>query len=78
MTQSYAERLGEVLRRRDAGRLRAFLVENARRFGDQRQVADVEGKSTADMEELMHRMILARADLEDLHGTSQAWLTGRT
>ena len=78
MTQSYAERLGEVLRRRDAGQLRAFLVENARRFGDQRQVADVEGKSTADMEELMHRMILARTDLKEFHGESQRWLTGRT
>jgi hypothetical protein len=75
---SYAEQLGDVLRGRDAVKLRRFLVDNARRFGDGRQVAEIEGKSADEMEELMHRMILARADLKDLHAESDRWLTGRT
>jgi hypothetical protein len=78
VTQSYAEQLGEVLRGRDAVELRRFLMDKARRFGDGRQVAEVEGKSAEEMEELMHRMILARADLEALHAESQKWLTGHT
>jgi hypothetical protein len=78
VTRSYAEQLGDVLRGRDPGQLQTFLVENARRFGDARQVAEVEGKSAEEMEELMHRMILARADLKDLHAESDRWLTGRT
>ena len=75
---SYAEALAGVLRRRDPRQLQQFLLDNARRFGDARQVAEVEGKSTEEMQELMHRMILARADLEELHAESRAWLTGRT
>lgn len=66
--QSYGEQLGEVLRGRDAGRLRRFLIENARKFGDARQVAELEGKSSEEMEELMQRMILARAELKDTRG----------
>jgi hypothetical protein len=72
--QSYAEQLGAVLRRRDPGELQRFLVDNARRFGDARQVAEVERRSADEMEELMHRMILARADLKELHAQSRAWL----
>ena len=71
---SYAAQLGQVLRRRDARALRAFLLQAARRFGDDRQVADVEGKSPAELDELLHRMILARADLHDLHRASREWL----
>jgi hypothetical protein len=71
---SYAAQLGAVLRRRDAAALRQFLLESARRFGDDRQVADVEGRSPGDMEELLHRMIVARPDLSDLHRVSREWL----
>jgi hypothetical protein len=71
---SYAARLGAVLRRRDAAALRQFLLESAQRFGDERQVADVEGKSDAEMDELLHRMIIARPDLQDLHRASREWL----
>ena len=71
---SYAARLGAVLRRQDADQLREFLLESARRFGDARQVADVEGKSNDEMQELLHRMIVARPDLQDLHRTSREWL----
>jgi hypothetical protein len=72
--QSYAEQLGDTLRRRDPRRLQAFLIDNARRFGDARQVAEVAGKSPEEMAGLMHRMILARADLKDLHAASRDWL----
>jgi hypothetical protein len=71
---SYAAQLGSVLRRRDVVSLRRFLVESARRFGDERQVADVEGKSDDEMLELLHRMIVARPDLNDLHRASREWL----
>ena len=71
---SYATRLGAVLRRRDAGALRSFLLESAQRFGDARQVADVQSKSDDEMHELLHRMIVARPDLADLHRASREWL----
>jgi hypothetical protein len=71
---SYAAQLGAVLRRRDAGALKSFLLESAERFGDARQVAEVEAKSDAEMDELLHRMIVARPDLIDLHRSSREWL----
>jgi hypothetical protein len=71
---SYAARLGAVLRQRDPARLRAFLLEGATRFGDQRQIEDVQAKSDEELVELLHRMILARSDLQDLHRASREWL----
>ena len=74
---SYATQLGAVLRRRDPAALRTFLIDSATRFGDERQVADVHAKSDAEMEELLHRMILARPDLSDLHRASREWFFRR-
>jgi len=74
---SYAAQLGAVLRRRDPLALRDFLVQSAARFGDQRQIDDVQSKSPDELEELLHRMIVARPDLRDLHRQSRAWLFGR-
>jgi hypothetical protein len=71
---SYRAQLGSVLRKRDATVLRAFLLQAAQKYGDERQVADVEGKSAAELEELLHRMIVARPDLTDLHRASREWL----
>jgi hypothetical protein len=71
---SYAAQLGSVLRRRDPVVLRTFLIQFARRFGDAGQVDDVTSKSDDEMEELLHRMIVARPDLEDLHRASREWL----
>jgi hypothetical protein len=71
---SYVTQLGNVLRRRDVGVLREFLLRSAERFGDSRQVADVRAKSPEEMEELLHRMIVARPDLKDLHRASREWL----
>ena len=71
---SYPAQLGAVLRQRNPEALRRFLIESASRFGDSKQVADVENKSADEMEELLHRMIVARADLSDLHRASREWL----
>ncbi len=71
---SYAAQLGGVLRRRDPQVLRAFLLQSADRFGDTKQVADVLAKSEDELEELLHRMIVARNDLTDLHRASREWL----
>jgi hypothetical protein len=75
--QEYKARLGAVLRRRDPGELHLFLRQSAAGFGVDRQVAEVETRSHAEMAELMHRMILARPDLADLHAESRAWLAGQ-
>jgi hypothetical protein len=71
---SYAAQLGAVLKRRDPLALRQFLLQSAQRFGDERQVSDVQSKSDAEMEELLHRMIISRPDLSDLHRASREWL----
>jgi hypothetical protein len=71
---SYVTQLGAVLRRRDTVALREFLLRSAERFGDQKQVADVNSKSEPELEELLHRMIVARPDLQELHRASREWL----
>jgi hypothetical protein len=71
---SYVVQLGALLRQRDAVALRAFLMRSAERFGDLKQVADIQAKSAEEMEELLHRMILARPDLKELHRASREWL----
>ena len=71
---SYIAHLGAVLRQRNPRALRQFLIDNAARFGDQRQIADLESKSDSEMEELLHRMIVARGDLQPLHRSSREWL----
>jgi hypothetical protein len=76
--KDYKTRLGEVLRRQDPAELHLFLRQSAAHFGDDRQVAEVEERSHEEMEELMHRMILARPDLSDLHDNSRSWLAGRS
>jgi hypothetical protein len=75
--REYRARLGEVLRRRDPEALRRFLEESAARYGDAAQVADIRRRSADELEALLHRMILARPDLRDLHQLSQAWLASR-
>jgi hypothetical protein len=76
--QSYKARLGEVLRQRDPAALHLFLRQSAAGYGDERQVTEVEDRSHLEMEELLHRMILARSDLVELHSESQAWLAAHS
>jgi hypothetical protein len=73
----YKAQLGAVLRGRDPEALHLFLRQSASAYGDERQVAEVEERSHAEMEELMHRMILTRPDLSDLHPESRNWLLAR-
>jgi len=75
--RDYVRELGTVLRRRDPKALRTFLIEQARRFGDDDQVTQIAQQSDAEIEVLMHRMTLARADLASFHGESRAWLARR-
>jgi hypothetical protein len=72
--RTYVEQLGTVLRTRDPEQLRAFLLENARRYGDDAQVEQITGQSADELEGLLHRMILSRSDLAELHAGSRQWL----
>ena len=72
--EEYQRRLGEVLRTGSLPALRAFLEEQAARFGDARQVAEVRDQPDDALAQIMHRMILARNDLADLHPASRRWL----
>ncbi len=74
---SYVTQLGSILRRQNTSALRVFLLQSAERFGDVRQVEDVQAKSDDELEELLHRMIVARPDLADLHRASREWLFRR-
>jgi hypothetical protein len=72
--REYVQRLGQVLRQRDVAALRAFLQEQAARYGDERQVDAIRNQSDAELEMMLHRMILSRPDLADLHAESQRHL----
>ena len=76
--RAYAERLGDVLRQGNVGALRAFLEAQAGRYGDERQVEAIRAQSDAEVEMLLHRMTLARADLKDLHAASERWLAAQS
>ncbi len=65
--ERYVAELGRVLRTGKPAALKIFLLDRARQYGDDRQVAAIEAKDRAELEALMHRMILARPDLADLH-----------
>ena len=68
---SYRERLGDTLKKRDSKALREFLIQQASTFGDNAQVAAISSQSDEEMAQLMHRMILARPDLKELHPASR-------
>ena len=72
----YVQELGAVLRRRDPLALRAFLAASARRFGNEREGAEIEARESTEMALVMHQMIVARPDLQSLHAESQRWLRG--
>jgi hypothetical protein len=75
--RTYAAQLGDVLRQRSVPALRAFLEAQAGRYGDESQVEAIRAQSDAEIEVLLHRMTLARADLQELHGESGRWLAAR-
>ena len=73
----YVGQLGAILRQQDPEGVRAFLVSRAADYGDENQAAELRAESRDDITVLMHRMTLARSDLEDLHTASRAWLVKR-
>jgi hypothetical protein len=64
------------LRQRDPLALRAFLAASARRFGNEREAAEIESREVPELQLIMHQMIVARPDLQTLHPESQRWLRG--
>ena len=75
--RDYVDRLGAVLRTRDAAELRAFLQENARQFGGESEARKIESQTDEEIEILLHRMTLARSDLSEYHAASRLWLQQR-
>jgi hypothetical protein len=63
-----------VLRRRDPLALREFLAASARRFGNEQEARALESRDAAEMLLILHRSIVARNDLADIHPDSQRWL----
>lgn len=72
--RAYGAQLGDVLRQRNVASLRAFLEAQAGKYGDERQVEAIRAQSDAELEMILHRMTLARADLAELHAESERWL----
>ncbi|MFN0073717.1 MAG: hypothetical protein ACKVVP_19730 [Chloroflexota bacterium] len=70
----YRESLGRTLRRGSVSGLRAFLIGQAEAFGNEQHVQAIISQTEAELQTLMHRMILARTDLADLHPLSRAAL----
>jgi hypothetical protein len=75
--RAYAARLGDVLRQRSVPALRAFRDAQAGKYGDEQQVEAIRAQSDAELEMILHRMTLARADLAGLHAESERWLAGQ-
>jgi len=75
--RAYGDLLGDVLRQRSVAALRLFLETQAGKYGDERQVDSIRAQSDADLEQILHRMTLARADLADLHAESERWLAAQ-
>jgi hypothetical protein len=75
--RAYGTQLGDVLRKRSVPALRAFLEAQAGKYGGERQVEAIRAQSDAEIELILHRMTLARADLVELHAESERWLAGQ-
>jgi len=74
---SYVTQLGAVLRQRDPEALRAFLAASARRYGNEAEAQAIEHIPREELLVTLHRTILARPDLRDLHAASERWLRAR-
>jgi hypothetical protein len=71
---SYVQQMAAVLRKKDVAALREFLVAAANERNDESEVAEIQGIPEADLEARMHKMIMARKDLPDMHDESRKWL----
>ena len=72
--QSYVHEMGRVLRDRNLEALRQFLARSAQERNDPGEATEIQGIPAADLEARMHKMIMARPDLQDLHDESSKWL----
>ena len=70
----YVRQMGGVLRKNDVAALRDFLAASAEERNDPGEAMEIRGIPEADMEARMHKMIVARKDLEDIHAESREWL----
>lgn len=73
----YVQRLSYVLRKRDVDELREFLKHEAAAREPER-VTEIEAIPYHDLETRLHKMILARPDLGDLHADARRWLREKT
>jgi hypothetical protein len=70
----YVREMRSVLRRKDVAALRDFLARSAEERDDAGEAEEIRGIPDADLEARMHKMIMARKDLDDLHASSREWL----
>jgi hypothetical protein len=73
LDSGYVRRLSYVLRKRDVDELREFLKQEAA-MRDPTRVAEIEEITDHNLEFRMHKMILARPDLADMHADARRWL----
>jgi hypothetical protein len=71
---TYVKQMASVLRKKDVAALRDFLARSAEERNDDGEAAEIRGIPEADLEARMHKMIVARKDLVDLHDESREWL----
>lgn len=71
---AYVANMRDVLRKRDVSALREFLVRSATVRKEPEEAAQLESLSHDALEARMHKMIMARMDLADLHDESRKWL----
>ena len=64
-----------MLRQRDPLALRAFLAASARCFGNEEEAREIETRGEREMALILHRSIMARLDLQDIHPESERWLS---
>jgi hypothetical protein len=73
----YVQRLSYVLRKRDVDALREFLKQEAV-VREPERALEIESIPNHELETRMHKMILARPDLGDLHADARRWLRENT
>ncbi len=69
----YVKRLAYVLRKRDVEELREFLRHEAN-LREPERAGEIDEIAGHDLEVRMHKMILSRGDLADMHADARRWL----
>ena len=74
---AYVKGLLTILKKHDVDALRDFLAEEAR-ARDPEMEKEIESISDEELEIRMHKMILARPELGEIHAGSRRWLREHT